>query len=192
MALGVPGFPVCADRVADGRYKRGVFRTQRQWAGPALQKGIGLGIKANRMGSFYLDFCDSKGRPAKVENVSINLKKHEFLFGMQAFLAEGFHHIEKDPEPAAQKIRGAFRKPFKLRFRSTKLRTSLNRASTASRAKITPDICRRPPPDVVLEMCERDCIMPKGHCLLWHIASAAASRPEWAPENRLDLKSTAI
>lgn len=87
MALGVPGFPVCADRVADGRYKRGVFRTQRQWAGPALQKGIGLGIKSNRMGSFYIDFCGSKVRTAKVD--SVNLKKHEFLFGMRAFLARG-------------------------------------------------------------------------------------------------------
>lgn len=52
-----------------------------------MQKGIGLGIKSNRMGSFYIDFCGSKVRTAKVD--SVNLKKHEFLFGMRAFLARG-------------------------------------------------------------------------------------------------------
>lgn len=147
------------------------------------------------MGSFYLDFCDSKGHPAKVD--SVNLKKHEFLFGMRAFLAEGFHHIEKDPELAAQKNK-KFEELFAnlFNFATVPFYWASYEPEAGfyrfTRENNTPDIYRRPPPDVVLEMCERNGITPKGHCLSWHIASAAASRPEWAPENRLDLKSTAI
>ena len=103
--LEVPDFPYALAAPQDTDIREVSPELRKQWADPVLQEEIELGIKANRMGSFYIDFCDSKGRPAKVENVSVTLKKHEFLFGMQAFLAEGFHHIEKDPKLAAQKNR---------------------------------------------------------------------------------------
>lgn len=191
--LEVPDFPYALAAPQDTDIREVSPELRKQWADPVLQEEIELGIKTNRMGSFYIDFCDSKGRPAKVENVSVTLKKHEFLFGMQAFLAEGFHHIEKDPKLAAQKNR-KFEKLFAnlFNFATVPFYWASYEPEPGfyrfSRGDNRPDIYRRPPPDVVLEMCERNDITPKGHCLSWHIASATASRPKWVPESKLEYE----
>ena len=48
------------------------------WENPITDARIENGIRANRMGEFYLDF----DKP--VENLNIKLARHEFLFGVYA------------------------------------------------------------------------------------------------------------
>lgn len=185
----VPDYPYALTAPQDKDIKEVSEKLKKQWADPVLQEEIELGIKTNRMGSFYVGFFDSKGRPVKVDNVSISLKKHEFLFGMQAFLMEGFHHVEKDAKLAQEKNR-KFEELFANLFNFATLPFYWATSEPEpgfyrfSRNENKPDIYRRPPPDVVLEMCKRHDITPKGHCLSWHLATSNASRPKWVPESK--------
>ena len=47
------------------------------WENPITDARIENGIRANRMGEFYLDFDNP------VENLNIKLSRHEFLFGVR-------------------------------------------------------------------------------------------------------------
>lgn len=48
------------------------------WENPITESRIETGIRANRMGEFYLNFDQP------VENLEIKLSRHEFLFGVYA------------------------------------------------------------------------------------------------------------
>ena len=66
------------------------------WADPVLQEKIALGIENNRKGDFYLHFIDSRNRDVKVENLKVEMLKHDFLFGAQIFLLGGFENEERN------------------------------------------------------------------------------------------------
>ena len=66
------------------------------WTDPVLQEKIALGIENNRKGDFYLHFIDSRNRDVKVENLKVEMLKHDFLFGAQIFLLGGFENEERN------------------------------------------------------------------------------------------------
>ena len=66
------------------------------WADPVLQEKIALGIENNRKGDFYLTFIDQKKRPVKVDNLKVEMLRHDFLFGAQIFLLGGFKTEEEN------------------------------------------------------------------------------------------------
>ena len=68
----VPDYPYSLTASQDKDIKEVSEELKKQWADPVLQEEIELGIKTNRMGSFYVGFFDPKGRPVKVDNVSIS------------------------------------------------------------------------------------------------------------------------
>ena len=59
----VPDYPYALTAPQDKDIKEVSEKLKKQWADPVLQEEIELGIKTNRMGSFYVGFFDSKGRP---------------------------------------------------------------------------------------------------------------------------------
>ena len=80
------------------------------WENPDLREKIDAGIKANRMGMFTLKF------DGNVENVKVELVRHEFLFGFYASRAacEGKVY-QKNTEAEIAKFFGSCAEDFQLR-----------------------------------------------------------------------------
>jgi GH35 family endo-1,4-beta-xylanase len=123
-----------------------------------LEKRNAEGIEKYRKGDFTLKFA------AKMAGkVTVKQKKHNFLFGCNAFMLDSFETPEKEPiykEKFAKLFNQAV-VPFywkdlepeegRLRFR-----------------KDSENIYRRPAPDIVLDFCQEYGIEPKGHCIVWN------------------------
>lgn len=144
---------------------------------PQVEQRIAEGIEKNRKGAARLRFVDEEGRPLSDVKVRGRLTRHEFLFGANAFMIEGYDSAEKNAR-FEEAFTGVFNsavvpffwadlepQPGELRF---------ERSSTK--------VYRRPPPDVVLEFCRRHRITPKGHCLVWH-----QILPKWLPQKPEDV-----
>ena len=73
-------------------------KLKAMWSDPALQEQIDAGIKANRMSDFILKFRTASGpwsyTDKKVSNVKVELVRHDFLFGCNAFLIDGFRNAD--------------------------------------------------------------------------------------------------
>ncbi len=143
----------------------------------AVEERIAEGIEKNRKGTGHLRFVDGEGRPLSGVKVSGRLKRHEFLFGANAFMLDGYDSGEKNArfEEAFAGVFNSAVVPFfwaDLEPRPGEYRFERN----------SPKVYRRPPPDVVLDFCRRHHLTPKGHCLVWHQIF-----PKWLPENPVDV-----
>lgn len=202
-SLKLPGPPYTLNSDdSNERLKTFTDEVRKMWSDPVLQESIELGIKTNRMGDFFLDFRLSDGKSAKVKNVKIEMLKHEFLFGAQAFNTKSFggkegmdtgDRFERDPavsDAEAQRLNELYEKEFSNIFnfatvpfywKSSEPENGLYRFS-----KDSYPIFRRPSPDTVLEFTQKYGITPKGHCLSWHVPRW--SKPEWVKLDKRDFE----
>lgn len=144
---------------------------------PQVEQRIREGIEKNRKGSGRLRFVDGAGKPLSDVKVSGRLVRHQFLFGANSFMLEGYEESAKNARfaQAFSEVFNAAVVPFfwaELELNQGELRFDRN----------SPKIYRRPPPDLVLDFCREHHITPKGHCLVWH-----QMFPKWLPQKPTEV-----
>ena len=125
-----------------------------------MEDRIKYGIETNRKAMVSITFLDKENKPLSGIRVKAKQKSHDFKFGANLFMLGGFGSEEENAqfETYFPKLFNCATLPFywlDLEPEEGKLRF----------AKDSPKIARRPPPDLCLEYCEANGIMPKAHCL---------------------------
>lgn len=136
---------------------------------PEIEARISEGIESNRKGFGGIKLIDAKGDPIKKASIKLSLKQHEYHFGCNLFMLDEFPDGEQN---------AAYREIFKEVFNLGVIPfywCDLEPEDGYLRFdKSSPKIYRRPPPDLCLEYCRENGLIPKGHPLLWH-----RFFPEW-------------
>lgn len=147
-------------------------RLDSLWSDPAIESRISKGIEANRKGNFTINFPASKA----ATSIEIKQLKHEFLFGANAFMVNGFDSPEKN-----KRFESLFSSLFNLACVPFYWKTLEPKQGQPRFAANSEPIYRRPPPDAVLEFCKKYDIIPKGHTLVWN--NPSHSVPDWMPND---------
>ncbi len=147
------------------------------WKDPTVEKRIAQGIEQNRKGDFTLLFPDLKGN-AEVE---IQQVRHDFMFGSNIFMLKGFK-----TEAENQRYEEVFKSLFNLACVPFYWKTLEPEQGKPRYAVNSSAIYRRPPPDLVLDFCEKNGITPKGHTLVWDNSTHAV--PTWIPTDTAKIQ----
>lgn len=145
---------------------------------PYIKGRIERGIAENRKGSAKLTVVNPEGEPLPNVDIQIRQLTHDFKFGCNIFMLDGF-----DDEAKNQRYEEVFKDLFNLAvvpFYWAALEPEHGRLRFG---KDSEKIFRRPAPDRVLEFCEANQIEPKGHPLLWHDLY-----PDWLPRDKEQIK----
>ncbi|OGV75366.1 MAG: hypothetical protein A3K19_08930 [Lentisphaerae bacterium RIFOXYB12_FULL_65_16] len=145
---------------------------------PEIEGRISRGIEEHRKGSGTIKVVGPDGNPVEGAKVTLRQVRHEFHFGCNAFMIGQFPEAEQNAryEEVFSDLFNLAVVPFywsDLEPGDGALRFDTN----------SPPIYRRPPPDLVLEFCDRNGITPKGHPLLWH-----QFRPNWLSLDELEMQ----
>ena len=134
------------------------------WSDPVLQEKIKVGIEHNRKGDFYLKFVNARTRPVKVENLKVEMVSHDFLFGAQIFLLNGFKTEEENRQ---------YEKEFLNLFNFATVpfywKNYERENGVYAFAKDCEHDYRRPSQDAVVEFCNANGLKMKGHTFSWYI-----------------------
>lgn len=142
-----------------------------------IESRIERGIEENRKGVGEITLVNHEGKAISKANIKLRHIRHEFHFGCNSFMLGQFDEKEKNAahDKAFKNLFNLAVVPFywnALEPEDGKLRFDKN----------SPKIHRRPPPDEVLEFCEKNNIVPKGHPLTWHMLF-----PKWLPMDKKAL-----
>ena len=164
---------------AQEKYDTSVF--DKLWADPEIENRIQEGIEQNRKGYATLTVVDMEGKKIPEASLEINQISHEFLFGANSFMVNGFKTPEENNlyEESFAKVFNFASVPFYWKDIEPKQGTYLF-------DKNSPKVYRRPAPDIVVEFCEKYGLKMKGHTLIW--CSESASLPEWYPKEDFAFK----
>ena len=121
---------------------------------------IKYGIETNRKGIATLTFQDPEGKPLSGIKVKVKQKTHDFKFGANLFMLEEFD--SKEQNDMYKQYYAELFNIATLPFYWADLEPEQGKPRFA---KDSPKIYRRPAPDLCLEYCETNNIMPKAHCL---------------------------
>lgn len=155
------------------------------WENPITNSRIENGIRANRMGEFRLNF------DTPVENLKINLDRHEFLFGAYASRSvckgQKIEYTQEQIDTYAKLYKRIFNYgTVAVAWRRVEPQQGKFRWDYSNDANIDLSYTSNPTvmqPDVALQFCNDNDITPKAHPLYWPI-STSHFMPAWA----LDLK----
>jgi len=142
------------------------------WNDPVVEKRIAEGIEQHRKENFTLTFPNLKG----TAEIEIQQVKHDFLFGANIFMLKGFK-----TEAQNRRYEEVFTSLFNLACVPFYWKTLEPEQGKPRFAANSAPIYRRPPPDLVLDFCEKNAITPKGHTLVWDNPTHAV--PEWLPRD---------
>ena len=131
---------------------------------------IKYGIETNRKGIATLTFKDSEDKPLSGIKVKVKQKTHDFKFGANLFMLEEFNSKEQN-----DMYKQYYAKLFNIATLPFYWKDLEPEQGKPRFAKDSPKIYRRPAPDLCLEYCEANNIMPKAHCLNY-----GGWTPEWA------------
>ena len=156
------------------------------WENPITDARIENGIRANRMGEFYLDF----DKP--VENLNIKLARHEFLFGVYASRSVSEGQPVKYTDEQISKYADLYTRIFNygtvaVVWRRVEPQEGKFRWDYSNDKNLDLSYTSNPTvmqSDTALAFCEKNSIIPKGHTFSWPI-SVSHFMPAWA----LDLKN---
>ncbi|MBC7570923.1 MAG: endo-1,4-beta-xylanase [Spirosoma sp.] len=146
------------------------------WANAAVEKRIADGIETNRKGDFTLIITAKNGTPIRNATVEVRLVKHEFLFGSNLFMINGFK-----TEAQNRRYEDAFLSLFNHGSIPFYWKTLEPEPGNIRFAANSAPVYRRPPPDAVLDFCRTNGIYPKGHTMVWDNPQWAI--PTWLPKN---------
>lgn len=139
-------------------------KLRKLWSDPVLQEKINIGIEHNRKGDFYLNFVNARNRPVKVENLKIEMLSHDFLFGAQIFLLDGFKTEQENRQ---------YEKEFVNLFNFATVpfywKNYEHENGKYAFGKDCEHDYRRPSQDAVVEFCNKNGLKLKGHTLSWYI-----------------------
>ena len=135
-----------------------------------MEDRIASGIEANRKGYASLKVVDAEGKPVEKAHLRIRQKTHEFKYGANLFMLGEFPNEEQN-----RKYEAYYAQAFNMATLPFYWNTLEPEQGKPRFAKDSPKIYRRPAPDLCLEYCEANGIMPKAHCLNY-----TAFMPSWA------------
>ncbi len=127
-----------------------------------IDKRIADGIEKNRKGNCILKFKDQNGNSINSTNIKIRQKNHDFKYGANIFMLDEFENPDYNKE-----YRRFFKEYFNLAtvpFYWDALEPEEGKPRFAKDSK---KIYRRPAPDLCVEYCEENDIIPKLHCLFY-------------------------
>ncbi|KAA0992713.1 endo-1,4-beta-xylanase [Dyadobacter aurulentus] len=154
----------------------GQSRYDSLWSDPGVEQRIREGIEKHRKGDARIKLNRKSASLPKNVTVEVKQLTHAFQFGSNIFMLNGYKKPEQNSryEEVFQSLFNTACVPFywkTLEPEPGKLRYGVE----------SKEIYRRPPPDVVLDFCEKAGITPKGHTLVWD--NVAHSTPEWLPRD---------
>ncbi len=128
-------------------------------------------IEKYRKGWCKLHFKDADGKPLKNTRVKVNQLSHDFGFGANIFMLDEFGDEEHN-----QRYRDEFKKYFNLATVPFYWDGLEPEKGKPRYDKNSPKVWRRPSPELCVEYCEENDIMPKLHCLVYD-----RFIPKWLP-----------
>lgn len=154
----------------------GQSRYDSLWSNAAVEQRIQQGIEKNRKGDAAILISTKNGKLPKNAKIEVQQLTHDFQFGSNIFMLNGYQKPEQNKryEEVFKSLFNTACVPFywkTLEPEEGKLRYEAG----------SKEIYRRPPPDVVLDWCEKNGITPKGHTLVWDNVTHA--NPEWMPRD---------
>ncbi len=133
-------------------------------------------IEKYRKGGIKIKFSDRSGTPVSPKNVRIRQISHDFKYGANIFMLDEFSEEWENK---------AYRETFKKHFNLATVPfywDGLEPEQGKPRyAKDSPKVWRRPAPDLCMEYCEENGILPKLHCLFYDKFT-----PDWLPFDDVD------
>lgn len=130
---------------------------------------VRLGIEQNRKGFAVITVKDKDGNPVPGVKIKAKQKRHEFMHGANLFMLDEFENEEKN-----EKYKALFRDAFNTATLPFYWNGNEPVRGKLRYEKDSPKLYRRPAPDLCLEYCAKNNIIPKAHCL-----SYFAFHPEW-------------
>ena len=144
---------------------------------PEVEFRIASGIEANRKGFAKIRLFQ-EGKKIEHAEIKFNQKNHQFRFGANLFMLEQFGNEEENL---------LYRERFASLFNFATVPFywgDLEPEQGKPRfSKDSPNVYRRPAPDLCVDFCKQHKIGMKGHCLLWQ-----TSMPKWASNDRKILE----
>ncbi len=142
-----------------------------------IDRQVQEGVEKHRKGWCKLRVLDANGCPLQNVKVKITQKTHDFKYGANIFMLDGFDSEEENR---------AYRELFKTYFNLATVPfywEGLEPEQGKPRYdKDSPFVYRRPAPELCMEYCEQNGIDAKVHCLLYD-----RFIPKWLP--RSDMKA---
>ena len=151
------------------------------WANVAVEKRIVDGIERHRKGDFTLTITAKDGKSPKNATVEIRQVTHEFQFGANLFMHNGFPN-----ETENRQYETVFTSLFNTACLPFYWKTLEPERGKLRFAANSPTIYRRPPPDPLIDFCAKNGLTPKGHTLVWDHPVHAV--PDWLPTDTTEVK----
>lgn len=130
---------------------------------PEINFKIQAGIEKNRKGFGTIKLSHGDGKPVKKAEIRLTQTAHEFRFGCNSFMLGQF------PESGQNALyEEKFRELFNLAVVPFYWSDLEPEDGKPRFGRDSAPVYRRPPPDMVLDFCEKYGITPKGHLLCWH------------------------
>ncbi|WP_149244145.1 endo-1,4-beta-xylanase [Dyadobacter sp. 32] len=165
----------------------GQSRYDSLWADPSVESRIQSGIEKNRKANATITLNVRKGKLPRGAKIEIHQLTHDFQFGSNIFMLDGYAKPEQNTRYEA-----VFKELFNLACVPFYWKTLEPKEGVLRYDASSSKIYRRPPPDPVLDFCEKNGITPKGHTLVWDNVSHA--NPVWMPrdttimQEKIDLR----
>ena len=153
---------------------------QHLWDDPAIEERIATGIETHRKGDAVVRVCNPDGTPCPGVKVTARQQDASFHFGSNIFKLDGYETAEANRryEEAFCGLFNAATVPFywkKLEPEPGQLRFAADSAP----------IPRRPPPDRVVDFCQKHGLRMHGHTLIW--SYLRWSIPDWLPRDPAEI-----
>ena len=143
-----------------------------------MNERIHEGIERNRKGYGAVKVVDAEGKPVAGAHVRLVQKSHDFQYGANLFLIDELETEEKN-----QRYKQLYKDAFNmgtLPFYWYALEPEQDKPRYAADS---PKYYRRPAPDLCVDWCEQNGIIPKAHCLNYDKYS-----PVWLPRDVQGVK----
>lgn len=141
-----------------------------------FDKTVEENVEKYRKGDCKLRFVDRDGKPLSNKKVKLTQKTHDFKHGANIFMLDEFEKEEDNKE-----YRRFFKEYFNLATVPFYWDTLEPEEGNPRYARDSKKVYRRPAPDLCVEYCEENGILPKLHCMVYenHL-------PEWAAKLSAD------
>ena len=153
----------------DIKEKRALYMGAYEEDKAAIDIKIADGIEKHRKGYCKLRLVDKNGNSVAGKKIKVTQKNHDFKYGANIFMLDEFE---------SEKDNAEYRRFFKEHFNLATVPfywNSLEPEEGKPRYdKNSKKIYRRPAPDLCVDYCEENGIIPKLHCLVYD-----KSAPEW-------------
>ena len=149
----------------DRRQVLDLFRLKEK----SLEEWSDYGIENFRKGRGTFTVTDAEGKPIPGAKIELRQTSHDFKVGANLFMLEEFSSREQNEE-----YKKLFAECFNIATLPFYWRDLEPEQGKPRYGKDSPRIYRRPAPDLCLEYCEANSIMPKMHCLNY-----ANCNPKW-------------